>query len=236
MTGIVTDRLGPAPGNLVASLNLHGNVRGNVLWGNKYGSQLQGYEGNDILYGAGGRDTLEGGFGNDIYRFDRDSGADVIIEWDSTAGNRDTLFIDGKSDQLWFRRVGLDLKIDIMGTQDANGANPSNSVTIQNYFGGFVAEVERIVSSDGKSLGRSGIAAVVGALASEIETYGATTLAGAVGGSVVGTVNAAWTVDDTVAKLIGAMAQFAPAAAGTTLTAADYQNRMNAVYAANVMI
>ena len=121
-----------------------------MLWGNDWGSLLQGFEGNDVLYGAGGSDTLQGGTGNDIYRFDRSSGADLIVEDNTTAGGqRHAVYRCAAADQLWFRKNGNDLVIDIMGTQDANGSNPTNTVTIQNHYLGTQYQVERFVSNDG---------------------------------------------------------------------------------------
>ena len=221
-----------------ASMNLHGNALNNLLWGNDWGSALEGYEGNDVLYGAGGTDTLYGGAGNDIYRFDRSSGADRIAENDAAAGNRDTLFIDAKAEQLWFRRSDNDLVIDIMGSQDASGNNPTNKVTIQNHYAGMQYQVERFVSSDGRVLAAANADKVVQTLSWVAETSGMTSISGSSSWAYQnawGLVDQNWSADATVSNLITAMAQMAPAAAGTTLSTADYQNRVTAIYAASVM-
>ncbi|WP_319240978.1 calcium-binding protein [uncultured Propionivibrio sp.] len=222
-----------------AVMNLHGNTLNNVLWGNDWGSVLEGYEGNDILYGAGGNDTLYGGAGNDIYRFDRGCGADLIVENDASAGNRDTLFIDARADQLWFRRSGNDLVIDIMGSQDASGNNPTNKVTIQNHYAGTQYQVERFVSSDGKVLAAANADAIVCALSWATEDYGDTAISKVSSRArqlAYGDVMLQWHADATVSNLISAMAQMAAPPAGTTLAPADYQGRVTAIYAANAMV
>ena len=96
-------------------------------------------------------------------------------------------------------------------------------------------QIERIVTTDGKVLSSAHIDAVVTALATEIETVGATQLGSTVGTTPLSTVTSAWSADATVSGLIVAMAAMAPPAASTTLTPADYQNRIGAIYAANVM-
>lgn len=120
--------------------------------------------------------------------------------------NRDTLYIDARADQLRFRQSGNDLVIDIVG------ALTPNSVTIQNHYIGSQFQVERFVSSDGKVLSAANADSIVKALSSP------------------------WVSDATVSNLISAMAQMAPPSAGTTLAPSDYQNRVTAIYAANVMV
>ncbi|SDI67020.1 calcium-binding protein [Propionivibrio dicarboxylicus] len=155
-------------------------------------------------------------------------------------GNRDTLFIDARANQLWFRRRGNDLVIDIMGSQDGMGNNPSNTVSIQNHYAGTQYQIERIVSNDAKVLAAADANALVMALSNQLETSGAGSFDDV---SMLiqkrvwqAPADAAWRPDATVSNLITAMAQMAPPAAGTTLSAADYQNRASAIYAANVMV
>lgn len=157
--------------------------------------------------------------------------------WDQ--GNRDTLYIDARSDQLWFRKIGTDLSIDIMGSQDSGGANPSNKVVIKNHYAGEQYQVERIVSGDGKVLTAANADQLVQTLSGLLENPGATSFNDA---SMTlqktawqNTANAVWSADATVSTLVAAMAQMAQPSAETTLTAASYQNRIAAIYAANVM-
>lgn len=154
-----------------------------------------------------------------------------------TAGNLDTLYFDARADQLWFRKSGNDLVIDIMGSQDVNGNNPTNKVTLQSHYVGTQYQVERFVSSDGKALAAANADMVVQALSSVSEAYGMTSINGSAAAcqNAWGAVSSNWKPDATVGNLITAMAQFAPPAAGTVLMAADYNARIRAVYATNVI-
>lgn len=82
-----------------------------MLVGYEGADTIQGYAGNDRLYGRGGDDILDGGAGNDklfggsdsywsgsgasngndTYVFDRGYGEDVVVDFDGTAGNLDTI-------------------------------------------------------------------------------------------------------------------------------------------------
>lgn len=48
------------------------------------------------------------------------------------------------AEQLWFRRVGTDLEIRIIGTSD--------SVTVTNWYGGSASHIEQIRTTDGNRL------------------------------------------------------------------------------------
>ncbi|MBP9714083.1 MAG: calcium-binding protein, partial [Sterolibacterium sp.] len=62
---------------------------------------LSGGSGNDILSGGAGNDVLDGGVGNDTYVIRRGSGADVIQNYDWTAGHVDTIeFVDVASTEV----------------------------------------------------------------------------------------------------------------------------------------
>ncbi len=98
-------------GNTLANLLVTGNGAANVLTGNA---------GNDRLDGSGGGDTLEGGTGgNDTYVMGRGYGNELVQENDATAGNSDSLdFMAGISaDQVWFRHVGNNLEVSLIGTE-----------------------------------------------------------------------------------------------------------------------
>lgn len=89
---------------------------------------LIGGEGDDTLDGGEGNDCLEGGLGDDTYVFGRNSGSDIIIDFD---GNNTIRFdgIPSKDVTAWsFSEEGLEdhVKLCIAGT----GAE----LVIKNYF------------------------------------------------------------------------------------------------------
>lgn len=116
---------------------------------------LTGLAGNDILRGPGGNDTLAGGTGNDqlfggsgadAYLFGRGDGADVLTDTDATANVLDTLKFDGSvtADQLWFRQVGMNLEISVIGTSD--------KVAVANWYQGAANHVEIFELANGTRL------------------------------------------------------------------------------------
>jgi Ca2+-binding RTX toxin-like protein len=113
----------------------------------------------NTLMGNSAANTLTGGTGNDIYRLGRGSGADTIVENDATAGNTDVALFDAgiATDQLWFRQIGNNLEVDIIGTSD--------SFTINNWYLGNQYHVEQFKTSDGKMLTDSQVQNLVSAMA-----------------------------------------------------------------------
>ena len=107
-----------------------------------------------------GNDTLNGGYGNDTYLFGRGSGMDVVSDYDYNPGNTDVLSLgaDITDSQLWFRHVGSDLEVSIIGTTD--------KVTISNWYSSNAYHVEQFKTSDGKVLLDSNVDALVSAMAS----------------------------------------------------------------------
>jgi len=130
-----------------------------VLYGQDGNDTLYGNEGSDTLEGGIGNDILNGGTGNDTYLFGRGSGADVVSDYDPTAGNTDVLSIGTgvAADQLWFRRVGSDLEVSIIGSTDKS--------TISNWYAGSSYHVEQFKTSDGKLLLDTQVEALVQAMA-----------------------------------------------------------------------
>ncbi|MCA3033073.1 MAG: hypothetical protein ING21_08410 [Burkholderiales bacterium] len=131
---------------------------------------LQGGAGNDILNGGAGNDILAGGVydtwngnyngaGNDTYQFGRGDGQDRIVDVDATAGNVDVLSVGAgvAANQLWFRQVGSDLEVSIIGGTDKS--------TISNWYSGSTYHVEQFKTSDGKMLLDSQVDALVSAMA-----------------------------------------------------------------------
>jgi len=104
---------------------------------------LYGNDGNDILDGGTGNDYLSGNTGNDTYLFNRGIGQDIINEYDSTAGNVDTVRLgaDISVDDITFSRSGNDLVLSINGTTD--------QLTIQGWGYGNDYRIERVEFADG---------------------------------------------------------------------------------------
>jgi hypothetical protein len=69
-----------------------------------------------------------------------------VVENDASAGNTDSVqFLDGVStDQLWFRHVGNNLQVNIIGTDD--------TLTISNWYSGNANHIEQFNTADGKRL------------------------------------------------------------------------------------
>ncbi|MGI9355954.1 MAG: calcium-binding protein, partial [Rhizobiaceae bacterium] len=61
---------------------LTGDGDSNFFSGNGGGDLMQGLGGNDTLFGGTGGDVMYGGTGNDIFRFQNQTGADVIKDFD----------------------------------------------------------------------------------------------------------------------------------------------------------
>jgi Ca2+-binding RTX toxin-like protein len=97
--------------------------------------------------------------GNDTYVFNRGDGQDTVYDYDTTAGNTDVAQFGAgiAADQLWFRHVGSNLEIDVIGTSD--------SVTISNWYSGTGYQVEQIKAGDGLTLLSSQVDALVQAMA-----------------------------------------------------------------------
>lgn len=143
-----------------AARNGTGNALDNVLRGNSAVNSLSGGTGNDTLDGLGGADTLTGGAGNDTYLLGRGYGADSVVENDATAGNTDIAqFLAGiATDQIWFRHLGNDLEVSIIGTSD--------KATIGNWYSGGQYRVEQFKTADGRILLDSQVENLVSAMAS----------------------------------------------------------------------
>jgi Ca2+-binding RTX toxin-like protein len=164
-----------------SAINGTGNTQANSLSGNTGNNILSGDAGNDVIYANAGNDTLIGGLGadtlvgaagNDTYLMQRGDGADSITDTDSTVGNTDLLWFNDASiasNQLWFRKVGNDLEVAVIGTSD--------KATIKNWYSGAGNQVEQIKAGDGKVLEASEVAALVSAMAAfTTRPAGATTL------------------------------------------------------------
>jgi hypothetical protein len=136
-----------------------GNALDNWIVGNNAANVIRGNDGADRIDGGGGSDTLIGGQGGDAYVLGRGYGRDVVQEDDATPGSIDRLeFLSGiGSDQIWFRHVGNDLQVSVIGTGD--------KATLQNWYLGSQYHVEEFVTAGGQVLRDSSVQELVTAMA-----------------------------------------------------------------------
>ena len=121
---------------------------------------IQGTYYSDVFDGKGGDDFFKGNAGYDTYIFKANYGELTI---DNSGNGQAAGEIDVSSttaDSLWFREVGQDLEIDVMGT--------TNKITVQNWFAdtGYQVSEIKLAGTDGSSLEiDSGVAQLVQAMA-----------------------------------------------------------------------
>ncbi|AKJ26844.1 alkaline phosphatase [Caldimonas brevitalea] len=147
---------------------LDGDIGSDTLRGGNGSDLLVGGVGNDTLYGDAGNDTLDGGTGNDYlnggagsdtYLLVRGTEADTVSDYDTLAGNTDVVQVGPNVaiDQIWFRRVGSDLEVSIIGTTD--------KTTIGGWYSASAYQVEQFKTADGKMLLNTQVNALVSAMA-----------------------------------------------------------------------
>lgn len=171
----------PVPG-----MSRTGTAGADVLNGSYGNDTLQGLAGKDVLAGGQGDDLLVGGKGGDTYLVAAHGGHDTIVENESAWLATDVLqFTDSSSQQLWFKRVGNDLKVSVVGAQD--------DVTVQGWFSSSNARVEKIIAADGKTLTASKVQGLVNAMASFAPpAEGVSTLPADTPASVLKAVASSW--------------------------------------------
>jgi Ca2+-binding RTX toxin-like protein len=123
--------------------NLSGENGDDILYGGAGDDTLNGDNGNDILYGGDGNDSMSGGTGDDTYVFGRGCGKDTIYEYDSTAGNVDTVkILEGVAPtDVTVKRNDASIELTINGTKDM--------LTVSSYLYNDYNSVERFVFADG---------------------------------------------------------------------------------------
>ena len=110
---------------------IYGGAGNDTLIGGDGNDQLYAEAGDDLLDGGAGNDILNGGIDNDTYIVNRMSGADMVYNYDPSGDDIDVIgFQDAmgaiNDEDLWFERVGNDLKISVIGT--------TSSVQIVNWY------------------------------------------------------------------------------------------------------
>jgi hypothetical protein len=82
-----------------------------------------------------------------------------VTENDGTAGNTDLVrFLDGiATDQIWFRKVGTNLEVSIIGTSD--------KLTVGSWYSGTAYRVEQFKTADNRTLLDTKVDALVQAMA-----------------------------------------------------------------------
>jgi Ca2+-binding RTX toxin-like protein len=142
-----------------AAINGTGNALDNVLIGNSGENTLTGGAGNDMLDGGAGNDSLIGGTGNDIYAFMRGYGQDTITDYDTTAGNSDTV------------KFGSDINpIDLILVNNGNNLDiqindSTDLLTVLNQNSCSANQVEVFEAGDGSQLLSSQVDLLIQAMA-----------------------------------------------------------------------
>ena len=98
--------------------NINTGSGNDSIRGNEIANRIDAGAGDDLIRGGGGNDRLSGGAGDDTYQWFLGDGRDQIVE--QGLGGVDVLEINDASDRidvleddLFFRRLGNDLRIDL---------------------------------------------------------------------------------------------------------------------------
>ncbi|MDY0011255.1 MAG: calcium-binding protein [Rhodocyclaceae bacterium] len=136
-----------------------GTTAGETISGGLGNDSLVALAGDDVLAGGAGNDTLDGGSGNDTYLFGRGDGQDAVNNNDASATADMIAFgADVAADQLWFRRVGSNLEISIIGGDER--------ITVNNWYSSSSYHLDKFITADGKTLLDAQVANLVNAMAS----------------------------------------------------------------------
>ena len=132
------------------------------LFGGSGDDSIDGGTNHDFLYGNEGNDLLVGGDGHDTYTVARGDGVDTIVE-NFAEGDTDVIRYDNTAgdiapEQLWFRQVGQDLEVSIIGTED--------SMTIDGWYDNASGPIERFETGAGDVLLAGQVQNLVDAMAS----------------------------------------------------------------------
>ena len=138
---------------------LAGSAGNDTLVGNAGNDIMIGGTGNDLLIGGTGNDRIHGGAGSDTFVLGRQGAADLIDAYDTDGGADRLLFeADVANDQLWFSRVGDDLEVSIVGTDDR--------ATIAGWYVDVDHKLDRVQLADGKYATAANVEQLVAAMVS----------------------------------------------------------------------
>jgi len=134
--------------------SLMGTVEVDMLIGMDGSDSLSGGAGNDFLDGGAGNDTLYGGVsgyfagagaGNDTYVFGRGYGQDTVYDYDTTAGNVDTILLkDLNQSDVTLRRDTSSFYISVNDAGDV--------LRVADWGSGAAYRIERVRFADGSVL------------------------------------------------------------------------------------
>jgi fructose-specific component phosphotransferase system IIB-like protein len=164
----------------------------NALTGDAGDNTLTGSSGLDVITGAGGDDLMSGGNGSDTYVIARGDGIDTVVQAGIADAGASTDVLEFSSgvahDQLWFRQVGDDLRIDVIG-------ETASSVLLEDWYTDVASRLDRIDAVDGSySLSAANVENLVSAMAAfSPPAPGQMTLAAAgLNDDLAGTLAANW--------------------------------------------
>ncbi|PCI16309.1 MAG: hypothetical protein COB62_08085, partial [Piscirickettsiaceae bacterium] len=116
---------------------------------------ITGSQADDIIIGGSGNDTMNGGLGNDSYYIGLGSGNDRIYDHQ---GNDNLAYEAGiEKEDLWFRRVGNDLLIDVF--------DDASQVRVGNWYSNDSNQLEEIMTATGDVLQNTQVDQLVQAMA-----------------------------------------------------------------------
>jgi Ca2+-binding RTX toxin-like protein len=121
---------------------------------------LSGNAGDDLLMGGAGNDVVQGGGGNDTYVFGLGDGQDIIRNGAvNEVVETDVLQLGAgiRREDLWLERVGGDLRLSVLGTDD--------SITVNDWFANPAARIDTIETAAGDRLADDMVSDLVQAMA-----------------------------------------------------------------------
>lgn len=138
---------------------IYGYAGDDVIDGGSGVDNLFGGEGNDSLGGGAGNDQLDGGAGSDTYLMGAGAHNDVIDNYDFTGADNDKVLFGAGigEDQIWFQRVGQDLQLTLIETND--------TLTVRSWYVDAAYHVDSFNLGNGKQLLEGQVDALVSAMA-----------------------------------------------------------------------
>lgn len=144
------------------SVTLFGGPGNDVLWASA---------GDDRLHGGAGNDQLDGGAGADTYAFGRGSDRDTVYDREGAPTEVDIVAFtaDIRREDLWFQRMGSDLEVSVIGTDD--------SMMLSRWYESEAHHIEQFQTDEGLVLLNAQVENLVAAMAAfDPPSVGETTL------------------------------------------------------------